>query len=335
MNIKNFIAKAAALIVLFAFSTSIQAQDSCCKKPDSLRVVSVTSTQFCVSWIIKPVTPPCDSVVSSTIHYRKVGIDIWTTQTITLSHGQQSVLFCAAASPCTQYEWEVKNDCKRGDSVIVSSAWVSGPNFTTPCDTASCCNTPDSLKVVSLSANQFCVSWKVKDSSACDSALGAELQFRPVGGKFWKTATITYTPGVTTYIYCDSILPCTSYEWRVRTICIKKGIISYSAYVYGPGFTSTCKASGKLQSFLQNQLEINVTPNPASGQVRVQLNKSTGSDILCTISDASGKIYVQQRKMQQQKTTDIVLDVSKLLPGIYFIKLVTKSESVVRSFIKE
>lgn len=335
MKCKSLIAKAVALVIFFVSSYFISsAQDSCCKPPDSLKVVSVTSTQFCVSWIIKPVVPPCDSVVSSTIRYRKVGLDAWTTQTITLTNGQLSVLFCASAVPCTQYEWEVKNNCKRSDSVVVSSTWVTGPNFATPCDTSSCC-TPDSLKLVSLTANSFCVSWKIKDSAACDSAIGAVLQFRPVGFRFWKTVTVYYSPGTTSYTYCDSVIPCTTYEWQVKTICYKNGVTSYSGYVSGPKFTTPCFRSSVLAGKAITPLQISITPNPATDQILIRTNKGEGLPVTFSITDAAGRTFIKQQRVLQQKTAAASIDISKLLPGLYFIKLEAGGEKAVGSFVKQ
>lgn len=198
----------------------------------------------------------------------------------------------------------------------------------------SCCHPPDSLKVVLLTATNFCVSWHTNDSTMCDSAIGAVLQYRPVGFRFWITANIIYYPGTHTYTYCDSAFPCTNYEWQVKTICGDSNNVHYTSFVTGPGFKTLCPTDFSSRSIKNNPLCFLIIPNPATNQVMIVTDESTVQKSLISITDATGIKYYQEQRVLENKRSNILIDISRLKPGLYFIKLESSKAVSVKSFIK-
>jgi len=98
--------------------------------------------------------------------------------------------------------------------------------------TDTICCPPDSLKVISTNYPVFCVSWQVASDSTCRTPYGFTVQWRPYPWTGpWLEAIKVYTGG-TTVIFCESVTVCTSYQWRVRTICDTANGGTYSDWVY-------------------------------------------------------------------------------------------------------
>lgn len=83
------------LAILFSFLqlNKLSAQTSCCRVPDSLKLTSITTNRFCVSWLVKD-SFPCDSITASIIQFRKVGTTTWTAKTVNFPKGQKLINFC-------------------------------------------------------------------------------------------------------------------------------------------------------------------------------------------------------------------------------------------------
>lgn len=127
----KFFSLLAALSVMVILAPKSNAQvDSCCSVPDSLRVISLTDSSFCVSWHIRP-HPPCDTATKSVLQWKKADDTVWQTVIIHLHSFDTTIIFCDSAMPDTKYKWQVKSVCKINDSTSISSDYIKGPNFTT------------------------------------------------------------------------------------------------------------------------------------------------------------------------------------------------------------
>jgi hypothetical protein len=130
MKAKQFYIFLLSSFILIFTASHLSAQ--CCNPPDSLKLRSVTDSSFCVQWLVNN-TPGCiDTSRSFTIEYRPVNTTTWTIVSGAY-HGETLHIFCDTASPCTKYQWKVRNICiHNGDTTITD--WVSGPKFNTGCD---------------------------------------------------------------------------------------------------------------------------------------------------------------------------------------------------------
>lgn len=83
----------STFIIFLSCQMSLEAQTSCCRPPDSLKLTSITTNRFCVSWQVKD-SFPCDSITASIIQFRKVGTTTWTAKTVNFPKGQKLINFC-------------------------------------------------------------------------------------------------------------------------------------------------------------------------------------------------------------------------------------------------
>jgi hypothetical protein len=307
------------------------AQVGCCRKPDSLRITSISNTQFCVSWKIKD-SFPCDTVRSSVIQYRQIGSPAWITRTVIRNTWQNWISFCDSLQTCKRYEWQVKNNCDSGRT----SLFVSGPTIVAPCDTTSCCARPDSLKFDGMFGKRFCVSWKRKDSLPCDSSVGATFRYRRLGSTSWKTVNITYTAGTNKYTYCDTGMICIQYEWQVRTKCSKNNIVTYSNWFNGPVFTfGNCYDKPAVRSNLNSNAQLTVKPNPAKNWLTVSISGLSNSKYILQIFDNNGKLVLTQANNMIGHNKSRTVDISSLNIGLYYLILRNEKETLKTNFIKE
>jgi len=98
---------------------------NCCT-PDSLRVISVTDSIFCVRWHVKT-DSNCTHPQAFEIHWKLRFGSVWKTKTITYTSGN-IIDFCDTVD-CGVNIWEVRTKCN--DSTY--SDWVPGNKFTILC----------------------------------------------------------------------------------------------------------------------------------------------------------------------------------------------------------
>ena len=201
---------------------------------------------------------------------------------------------------------------------------------------AQCCKLPDSLKVKNITDSSFCLKWHISDTSHCDTAKAFQVKFRPVGDSVWHFKKGSYG-GLTTHTFCDSAKACTKYEWKVRNICIKNGDSTFTAYVTGPNFTTTCDTAHKRLTAVSNtKLEklhaLKVTPNPARGLIVI--SGEFEGKVFISVSNMIGK-KLYERNITTQGKLNLPLNVSNFQNGFYFIT-VTNGKGVYKTnFLKQ
>ena len=95
------------------------------------------------------------------------------------------------------------------------------------------------------------------------------------------------------------------------------------------GFLST-HCDNKLTSIHTNEMqgnEVEIFPNPASQQLNIKSKRFDFNEIF--IVDVSGRVM----KTTTNETNNI--NVTKLPSGIYFINLVSDTNTIVKKFVKE
>jgi len=81
---------------------------------------------------------------------------------------------------------------------------------------------------------------------------------------------------------------------------------------------------------MNNNPSLRVYPNPTTGQLTIENGESKIKDV--ALFDIMGKIQLTTGDSQQEK---IVLDISHLSAGIYFVKIFTATGEMVRKVVKE
>lgn len=201
---------------------------------------------------------------------------------------------------------------------------------------AQCCQLPDSLKVKSITDSSFCLKWHVSDTSHCDTAKAFQIKFRPVGDSVWQFKKGSYN-GLTTHTFCDSAKACTKYQWKVQNICIKNGDSTFTAYVAGPNFTTTCDTVLKQlptskNSRLQELHALKVSPNPARGLITI--SGVFEGKVHVTVSSMIGKKMFETNITTQGKL-NLPLNVSAFENGFYFITISNGKDVYKTNFLKQ
>jgi len=150
----------------------------CCQPADSLKVRSVTDSSFCVQWLVNNSALCRDTARFFTVEYRPVNMPAWTMVSGTY-HTEALHIFCDTATPCTKYQWRVRNVCVHNRDTIIT-AWVNGPKFTTDCDSGK-----SHAKATANLWLQTAHQLTVKPSPAQDHIL--------VSGDFDKAVRVTIT----------------------------------------------------------------------------------------------------------------------------------------------
>lgn len=81
--------------------------------------------------------------------------------------------------------------------------------------------------------------------------------------------------------------------------------------------------------------EATVTPNPVSNFALLRFTLAENTPVAITVYDASGKLILTEKKNRQAGKQQKQIDVQDLLPGMYFVSVITNAGTAVRKFVKK
>jgi len=89
-------------------------------------------------------------------------------------------------------------------------------------------------------------------------------------------------------------------------------------------------------SFNDNELLgiADLYPNPARDIINIQLTDFAGDITLIEVIDETGKVYNSNQLTSQSKNGNYQLDVSNLVSGVYFVKIVSDGNTVIERFTR-
>ncbi|MCF8369977.1 MAG: T9SS type A sorting domain-containing protein [Bacteroidales bacterium] len=129
---------------------------------------------------------------------------------------------------------------------------------------------------------------------------------------------------------------------QVQSICEYLG--SSGAYVEIHDNASGCNSQVEIQTLcpsvsindLYQQTEFSISPNPAGNHAILRFNSAYREKVSIEAYSASGVCHISKQFVSQNRGgQEIVLDLSKLTSGMYFVKLQTAKEVVVRKIVKQ
>lgn len=172
------------------------------------------------------------------------------------------------------------------------------------------CRAPKNLAVTDVQSTTATLSWHVAASSINLFKIvyrekGTTTNWFEKENKKDTTATLT------------ALSPNTTYEWQMRTFCDT----SKSRIVYGDDFTTLSSGAKKA---------ISLTPNPAKNFLKIDGLSKTGKTKL-TVYDFIGNILVAASS--GNKTYN--LNIEKLKPGNYLLKIETAGSATSHWFMKQ
>jgi photosystem II stability/assembly factor-like uncharacterized protein len=177
------------------------------------------------------------------------------------------------------------------------------------------CVAPASLSSSGISATSATVSWL---SASC--AVNYNLQYRQTGTSGW-----TKKNGIAATSYLiTGLAPSTSYQWKVKTKCVKSPAIT-SGFSAVQSFTT-------LPVKLDDEAaagEIEIYPNPSGGVFEIRCH---GEVTTATVYDLAGKKRWIRERLDGVSQFGINLQVPA---GVYFIEMKTTEGVITRQITVE
>ena len=218
----------------------------------------------------------------------------------------------------TSLQWQKNGSNIPGATLATYSATTKG-NYT--CVTSSDCGTATSDAIfVNVFKNPKAIVAAAGPTTFCvgESVI---LNVTPVAGcsyQWYKDASSI--PGATATNY----LATTAGIYKCQVTNIITGCNKYSA---GIVVTVPCKEGEEIG----NHTGFSIYPNPANEVVNIQFNSYIYNNETIAVFDATGKKVLTSVVTDNQTQINICL----LAQGMYFVRLVSSSESQIKSFIKQ
>lgn len=154
-------------------------------------------------------------------------------------------------------------------------------------------------------------------------AISYLVNYRPVGTNVWQTKNIKAPK-----IKILGLLPATTYEWNIKTICHKAPLVS-SAISDTKTFVTPQKLSGALTDL--PSLSITVYPVPASDVLHVAVDNSSEA-ISVIVRNMIGQVMYEQRNIDTSDASFSV-DVSGWTKGFYLIEVIGDTTNKARKIV--
>jgi hypothetical protein len=211
----------------------------------------------------------------------------------------------------TKYFWTV--------NARVNGVWT-GPaqleSFKTP---AVVCMNPTGLSVSNIKEDKAKLNWNL-----ATNATRYRLRYRAVGSGSWISKA---QQGSKDRFFLRSLLPSTTYEWQIRTIC---GGNRGNGWINGPSFTTiTPFARFKSQEPSSALENLKVYPNPSPGEFTIAFNRIVESARI-RITDINSRIVFERTISNQDQ---LRLDPQLNESGVYLIFIEEKDQRIVKRLV--
>jgi hypothetical protein len=283
-----------------------------CAVPMALSISSITTSGALVQWA------QSGGVKQYDIRYRVKGTTLWKQ---VLSSVPSVTL--AGLSSGMPYQIRIRTICSTDNSLV--SAYSAIEEFTTAGTVA--CEIPVNLQTAFIDVSSATLTW-----NAAVGALGYEVLYRKKGDLVWTSAETAFNS-----ISITGLLSSTSYESRVRTLCVAdKSLVSqYSSII---SFTTASQPSGNAgrigkdtdakspidQEPMSPELNVTIFPNPFTDHVNIQVTPTYTDSYKIAIYSLSGKKVADifQGQLIADKEEGFLWTPHDQPAGIYLFKMV-------------
>ncbi|PSJ72060.1 hypothetical protein C7N43_36200, partial [Sphingobacteriales bacterium UPWRP_1] len=269
-----------------------------CPMPTGLASSNITYNSATVSWAAVP------GAVGYTVQYKSLAATTWITLNVTTNSAILGGLLSS-----TTYQYKVRTVCVAATSTNtgVFSDYSAVATFTTlAAPPPVVCPMPTGLASSNITQNSATVSW-----ASVAGAAGYTVQYKPVSAAAWISLNVFGNS-----INLVGLLPGTTYEYKVKTVCTATSTNSGSSSDFSPAsqFT-TLPASNSNKTGINTTSDIVVYPNPADELFNLELTETTQLQL----SDISGQVVYAAVKEAGTHT----IEVGHLPAGIYVLTLTT------------
>ena len=187
------------------------------------------------------------------------------------------------------------------------------------------CPKPINLQTTNITNHSAKLNWNTQSQ-----AIGYTVQYRKTGTSGWLFQYVTTNLG---YKNISGLLPNTSYEWRVRTICHQNPLVQ-SQFTAIQTFTTPLRLEDETveASVTETQNELFIYPNPAGNEIHLLIGE--GGDYELKIFNMLGQ-QVAVEKINLQQDESVTVSTSNLPSGTYQILVTSNEGNFVGRFVKE
>lgn len=269
-----------------------------CTAPTGLSTTNITAHSAKFNWTAVP------GALNYRVTWHVVGNS--TTQTALIPAPATSYTVNGLLAN-TAYEWKVKSLCDGGGE----SDFSPGVVFTTLAQAP--CAVPTGLSTSGITMNSATFNW-----TAVPGALNYRVNWHVVGNPTMQTMLV---PAPATSFTATGLLPNTTYEWKVKTLCDGGGESDFSP---GQTFTTLQQFSGPGGDNGKQQHgvgSLECRPNPADDLLDIRLQTSTTQALHLRLFDLNGKLLNRIDADSEKGENRFSMDVSKLDNGVYLLQV--------------
>lgn len=274
-------------------------------KPTSLATSQVTHCSVRLTWASNP------AAGSYEVRYRIAG----GTYSTPINIGAALEYTFTGLSASTTYDFQVRAKCPTGSE---KSAYSKKTTATVAC------GAPTSQSSGSITANSAVISW----STPC-TAVSYTLQYRKNPIKAWTTVS-----GIVGTSYTlTGLLPSSTYEYRVASLCTAGGTLSaytgFSNFVTLPFRMEGEEAAVEMTEQMEAAMEL--YPNPAASEVNINIEAE--GDLNMVIMNALGQVVYQLNNIAVQGSEVVNLSLEDFDAGIYLVQLYNEQVQIFKQLV--
>jgi len=247
------------------------------------------------------------------IRFRKTGHQNWNEIS---TRGTSLIL--NDLQPCAGYEVQVSEACANNTEVQYDA------DKTVLFETEGCvtCDPPGELFSTGISTNGAFLNWDVVPNRR-----NYEMQYRVDYIGEWKYYQSAYP-----FIILYDLPACTVVQYRMRTYC-KDEVSSFSRI----HTLKTKCGDGKQNPINSNYPAFTVSPNPAKNYITVHKQNTHNRqnpqslNTYFLVKDIYGRL-IQKETLAE---SNVVLNLTNQVSGVYFIELYENGQRTIQKFVKE
>lgn len=218
-------------------------------------------------------------------------------------------------------DFELKSECNPWILLQSNLNNDSRLTITSSCTGASICPAPTNRSVNNIKTTSAQFRW-----NTAECATGYEVKYRPTGTTIWNKKLTSANSRI---IY--NLLPGTTYEWQVRSICDSASAVK-SSWGTMRTFTTLTTTAEKVSDYITSS-DFQLFPNPTSGTLTLTFEETPVlSSGQIAIYNMNGQRVMQVNFNRPEGPFNQVLDVTSLPAGLYILRFSSEEQVVNRQF---
>ncbi len=278
-----------------------------CSVPDSLIINEPDYTKTNISWQAN------SEALTYEVRYQKTLDIVWSTKNVIGQMIQLSDL-----EPCTNYRVQVRSSC-----VEVKGTWTDTLNFKTKCFPA-CDAVPAGIDTISVTDSTLTLKWK-----SVPDAIAYQLAYKLPTDTLWKSVETNKTEAV-----LKGLDSCRVYQFTVQALCTGGRMSARSSPIDIKSFCLSNTISNP-----SNGNYIQLYPNPFSNELWAEIKTTDpGLSTFELFDFRSVKLFSRKQFIAEGtfrlQISPTLMDISDLLPGVYFLKVQFPSTTAFLRVVK-